>query len=209
MNADVDAFELMADGSLLLSLDASFSVSGLGTVADADIIKFVPTSTGSTTAGTFQWFFDGSDMGLTTTNEDIDAVDYTADGKLIISTLGAFAVTGVSGEDEDLIIFSPTALGSTTSGTWAWHFDGSDVGLSTSSNEDINGAGMISSSDQLYLSTLGAFAVTGVSGDGADIFICTPGSLGSTTTCTFTMYWDGSANGFAGEVLDGFAVVKP
>ena len=208
-STDVDAFELMSDGSLLLSLDASFSVSGLGTVADADIIKFVPTSTGSTTAGTFQWFFDGSDVGLTTSNEDIDAVDYTADGKVVVSTLGAFSVTGVSGEDEDLIIFSPTALGSTTSGAWAWQFDGSDVGLSTSSNEDVNGAGMIPTSNQLYLSTLGAFAVTGVSGDGADIFICTPGSFGSTTTCNFTMYWDGSANGFAGEVLDGFAVVKP
>jgi choice-of-anchor B domain-containing protein len=208
-STDVDAFELLDDGSLLLSLDASFSVSGLGTVADADIIKFVPTSIGSTTAGTFQWFFDGSDVGLTTSNEDIDALDYTADGKVIISTLGAFGVTGASGQDEDLIIFTPTALGSTTSGSWAWHFDGSDVGLSTSSNEDVNGAWTDSASDKLYLSTLGAFAVTGVSGDGADIFVCTPGSLGSTTTCTFAMYWDGSANGFAGEVLDAFAVVRP
>ena len=208
-STDVDAFELLDDGSLLLSLDASFSVSGLGTVADADIIKFVPTSTGSTTAGTFQWFFDGSDVGLTTSNEDIDALDYTADGKVIVSTLGAFGVTGASGQDEDLIIFTPTALGSTTSGSWAWHFDGSDVGLSTSSNEDVNGAWTDSASDKLYLSTLGAFAVTGVSGDGADIFVCTPGSLGSTTTCTFAMYWDGSASGFAGEVLDAFAVVRP
>lgn len=208
-SADIDAFDRLSDGSVLLSFDASVSVSGLGTVADADIVKFIPTSTGATTAGTFQWFFDGSDVGLTTTNEDIDAIDYTADGKVVVSTLGAFSVTGAAGEDEDLIIFTPTALGATTSGTWAWHFDGSDVGLSTNTNEDVNGAWIDPASGQLYLSTLGAFAVTGVSGDGADIFVCTPSSLGSTTACTFGMYWDGSVNGFAGEVLDAFAVVKP
>jgi hypothetical protein len=53
---------------------------------------------------------------------------------------------------------------------------------------------------------LGAFAVTGVSGDGADIFVCTPGSLGATTSCTFNMYWDGSANGFGGEIADGIGL---
>lgn len=208
-STDVDAFDLLDDGSFLLSLDASFSVSGLGTVADADIIRFVPTSTGSNTAGSFEWFFDGSDVGLTTTDEDIDALDYTADGKLIISTLGSFSVTGASGTDEDLLIFTPSALGATTTGTWAFHFDGSDVGLSTTASEDINGAWQLPGSNVLYLSTLGSFSVTGVSGDAADIFICTPGSLGSSTTCTFSLYWDGSANGFAGEVLDAFEVVMP
>lgn len=208
-STDVDAFDLLDDGSFLLSLDASFSVSGLGTVADADIIRFVPTSTGSNTAGSFEWFFDGSDVGLTTTDEDIDALDYTADGKLIISTLGSFSVTGASGTDEDLLIFTPSALGATTNGTWAFHFDGSDVGLSTTASEDINGAWQLPGSNVLYLSTLGSFSVTGVSGDAADIFICTPGSLGSSTTCTFSLYWDGSANGFAGEVLDAFEVVMP
>jgi hypothetical protein len=48
--------------------------------------------------------------------------------------------------------------------------------------------------------------VIGASGDGADIFVCAPGSLGTTTSCTFGMYWDGSANGFAGEVMDGFFI---
>jgi hypothetical protein len=50
--------------------------------------------------------------------------------------------------------------------------------------------------------------VTGVSGDGADIFVCTPSSLGPTTSCTFSMYWDGSAFGFAGEVADGIDILK-
>jgi hypothetical protein len=72
----------------------------------------------------------------------------------------------------------------------------------------VNGV-WVASTGQVYLSTLGAFAVTGVSGDGADIFVCTPGTLGSTTTCTFSMFWDGSVNGFAGEVLDAFMIEQP
>ena len=65
-----------------------------------------------------------------------------------------------------------------------------------------------SSHREIYLTTLGAFSVTGVTGDGADVFICTPGSLGTTTTCTFTMHWDGSANGYASEVMDVLEIVR-
>ena len=39
-----------------------------------------------------------------------------------------------------------------------------------------------------------------------DIFICTPSSLGENTSCTFSLFWDGTANDFAGEVLDGFFI---
>jgi hypothetical protein len=208
VTGDVDAFAVMPDGSILISLDGAPTITGFGSVDDSDIIRFIPTSTGATTAGTFQWYFDGSDVGLTTDAEDIDAIDFAPDGKLILSTLGSFSVTGASGNDEDLIAFSPTSLGSTTSGTWSMYFDGSDVGLNTTSSEDITGVWIDPTNNQIYLSTVGTFSVTGVSGDGADIFICTPGSLGPTTSCTFSMYWDGSTFGFAGEVADGIDIVK-
>jgi hypothetical protein len=207
ITGDVDGFALMPDGSILISLDAAATISGLGTVDDSDIIRFIPTSLGANTAGTFQWYFDGSDVGLTTNDEDIDAIDFAPDGRLVISTLGSFNVTGASGNDEDLLAFSPTSLGSTTNGTWSLYFDGSDVSLNASS-EDVNGVWIDPANNQLYLTTTGAFSVTGVSGDGADIFVCTPGSLGPTTSCTFSMYWDGSAFGFAGEVADGIDIVK-
>ncbi len=206
VTGDVDASASLADGSLLLSLETAATVGSLGTVDDSDIIRFVPTSLGATTAGSFEWYFDGSDVGLTTNNEDVDAIDFAPDGRLVLSTVGTFSVTGASGEDEDLAAFSATALGSTTSGTWSFYFDGSDVALNTATTEDVNGVWVDPANNQIYLTTLGAFSVTGVSGDGADIFICTPGSLGSTTTCTFTMYWDGSTNGFAGEVADGIEI---
>jgi len=205
-NTDIDAFELQTDGTLLMSFDTDFILSGFGAVDDSDIVRFVPTSTGNSTAGTWQWYFDGSDVGLSTNDEDVDAFALLPDGRLLISTLGSVSVPGASGEDEDLLVFTSTALGATTSGTWALYFDGSDVGLSNSANEDVNGV-WVDAAGKLYLTTLGNFSVTGVSGDGSDIFVCTPGSLGSTTTCAWTMYWDGSTNGFAGEVTDSMSIV--
>jgi hypothetical protein len=204
---DVDAFELLANGSLLLSFDSDFTLTNFGAVDDSDILRFVPTSTGAVTAGTWQWYFDGSDVGLSGSYEDVDAFALLSDGRLLISTVDAVSVTGASGADEDLLIFTPSQLGSTTSGTWALYFDGSDVGLASSSTEDVNGV-WVDATGKIYLTTLGSFGVTGVSGDGSDLFVCTPTSLGSTTGCTFSMYWDGSANGFSGEVTDSVGIVQ-
>ncbi|MEZ4642708.1 MAG: hypothetical protein R3E31_08230 [Chloroflexota bacterium] len=190
-----------------MSFDSTTTAGAAGSVDDSDIVQFSPTSLGDNTAGTFSFFFDGSDVGLTTTSEDIDAMSVSTDGKLVISTLGSFSVTGASGGDEDILIFTASSFGSTTSGSWALYFDGSDVGLSDSSSEDIYGVSIDTNGD-LYLTTAGTFSVTGVSGDGADIFICVPGSLGSTTSCTFSMYWDGSVNGFGGEIMDAVEIVR-
>jgi hypothetical protein len=89
----------MSDGTILISLDAAATINGFGTVDDSDIIRFIPIS------GTFEWYFDGSDVGLTTSDEDVDALGFAPDGSLIVSTLGSFSVTGISGADEDLIAF--------------------------------------------------------------------------------------------------------
>ena len=206
ITGDVDAFARMSDGTILISLDASTTVGSLGTVDPADIIRFTPTSLGANTAGTFSWYFDGSDVGLTTTSENIDSISFAPDGRLIIGTTDSFTVTGVSGNGEDLLAFTSTSLGSTTSGTWAMYFDGSDVGL-TNTTEKINGVWIDPANNKIYLTTTGAFSVTGASGDESDIFICTPGTLGNTTTCTFSSYWDGSVNGFSGEDTDGIGIV--
>lgn len=208
VSGDVDAFHLLFDGTLLLSLDSDVNVSGLGAVDDSDIIRFTPTSLGANTSGTFSMYFDGSDVGLSTAGEDVDAFGFAPDGRLVFSTVDAFSVTGVSGSDEDLIAFTPTTLGSTTSGTWSLYFDGSDVGLSESANEDINAVWIEPGTGRIYLSTLGNFSVTGLSGTGSDVFICTPGSLGSVTTCTYSSYWIGASNGFSGEIVDSLTVTR-
>ena len=208
ITSDIDAFFRLPDGTILLSVDTDGAVGTFGTVDDSDIIRFTPTSLGSTTAGTFSWYFDGSDVGLSTTAEDIDAIGFAPDGKLVISTLGAFGVTGVSGNDEDLLVFTATTLGATTTGTWALYFDGSDVGLNEATSEQINGVWIEAATNKIYLTTTGNFSVPGLSGSGSDIFICTPGTLGNTTSCTYTSYWVGASNGFAGEIVDGLHIVK-
>ena len=213
ITSDIDAFDVLDNGHILMSFDGNQSVTGVGTVADPDIVEFTPTSLGSTTAGTFTWKFDASDVGLTASTydyEDVDAVFFLSDGTMLVSTRGSFSVTGVSGTDADLIRFTPTSWGSTTAGTWSWYFDASDVGLSTTS-EDVDGIWLDQTTSPypyIYLSTNGAFSVTGLSGQNEDIFIFMPTALGSTTAGSFatTLYLDGSLFSLGSYDIDAFDV---
>ncbi|MBD2206810.1 hypothetical protein H6G33_20920 [Calothrix sp. FACHB-1219] len=202
-------FHINQDGSILFSLNSSLTLNGVGRVEKQDIVKFTPTSTGNNTAGSFSLYFDGSDVGLTKSDEAIDGIAFTKDGKLVISTTGKYDVPGTSGNitgnDKDLLAFNATSLGVNTAGTWNLFFQGSDVGL-TESSEDINGV-WIDSNNKLYLTTKGTFQVPGVTGDGADIVTFTPTSLGATTAGNYVSYLDGSDIGLAGVVVDGFTQV--
>lgn len=200
---DIDALHQLADGSFLISLERGQSVDTLGIVDDAEIIRFVPTSLGETTAGTFEKYFDGTDVGLAAGGEDVDGFSLAADGRPVASTLGGFFV-GVSGEGKDLIVLNDAILGDPTSGTWATYFDGSDVEL-TDTAEDIDALWLNANGD-IYLSTNGSFTVSGASGDGASIFVCTPIALGDATSCTYTLFWDGTANGLTGADIDGLSI---
>ncbi len=209
LTGDVDAFAFLPDGSLLLSIDVATNLGGIS-VDDSDIVQFTPTALGANTAGSFSLYFDGSDVNLSDSNEDIDALYVRDDGSLILSFIGDYNVSGASGNDEDLVMFTPTSLGANTAGTWSLHFDGSDVGLGDSSSEDTNGVWIDETNGDIYLTTIGNFAVANASGDGASVFICHPIALGNNTSCNFGpgLYWDGSVNGFNGEVLDALAIVR-
>jgi hypothetical protein len=205
----IDAFGWLDADSLLFSLDTDgATLPGVaGTIDDSDVVRFDASSLGSTTAGTFSMYFDGSDVGLTTTGEDLDAFELLSNGTIVLSTAGSVAVTGVSGAEEDLLSFIPSSLGDTTSGTFAMYFDGSDVGLSTS-NENIDAAA-VDAAGRIYLSTTGNFSVAGASGADEDVFVFTPTTLGGTTSGTFSpsLYFDGSAFGLAAN--DVFAIDLP
>jgi len=186
-----------------MSFDRSVTIGAL-VVDDFDIVQFDATSLGANTAGRFSLYFDGNDVELTTSGEDVDAIELLPDGRLLISTSGSPVVTGVSnGRDEDLLAFTPLTLGDTTSGDWAMYFEGSDVELATNSGEDVDAVAIAANGD-IYLSTGGLFAVTGVSGDDEDVFVCTPTSLEDITACTYspTLYFDGSAWGLAANDVD-------
>ena len=138
---NVDALAVLPNGNLLISTTGDPSVPGLSGLRDEDIMRFTPTSLGATTAGTWSYYFDGSDVGLTTTSEDVDALAVTSAGKLLLSTLGNFSVPGVSGADEDILQFTPTSLGSTTAGTYQMYLDLSTKGIATSA--DVNGVEIV------------------------------------------------------------------
>lgn len=205
LSADIDAFEIVNANTILMSFTSSEVVSGVGTVDDYDIVQFNATSLGENTAGSFSLYFDGEDVGLDSTKEDIDAFDLLSDGRLLISTSGSYVVPNLSGKDEDLLAFTPTSLGENTSGDWEIYFDGSDVGLSDGGPEDSDGVSVAANGD-IYLTTRGSFSVTDVTGDSLDIFLCSPASLGAITACTYspTLYFDGSIWGLSSNNLDGF-----
>lgn len=218
---NVNAFKRLSDGSILLSMDVPVTLQvtdpSTGAITDtliddSDIVRFIPASLGANTAGSFQWYFDGSDVGLDTDSEDIDAIAVLPSGKLVVSLTGSGSVPEVTSvQDEDLITFTASDLGAGTAGTWALHFDGSDVELADGGDdEDVIGAWVDSNnivdpdSSEIYLSAKGAFSVTGASGGGDDVFKCSPSSTGTTTTCSYAFAWDGGGFGIpVGTVLDG------
>ncbi len=128
---DVDAVDVLDDGKIVLSTVGAANLGGGLLPDDSDLVAFTPTSLGANTAGSYAWYVDGSDVGLTTDDEDVDATAVGADGGIALSSLGALAVAGLNAEDDDVVTFRPTALGSTTTGTFdpAPTFDGSAHGL--------------------------------------------------------------------------------
>lgn len=127
---NVDGVQMLPDGRLLISTVGSFWT--MGASGDGkDIAAFTPTSLGQTTTGTWALYFDGTDVSLSGTAEDVNAFWVQSNGVINLSTNGALAVPGVSGQNEDVVSFIPTTLGTTTTGTYVSPllFDGSNFGL--------------------------------------------------------------------------------
>jgi hypothetical protein len=198
---DLDAFAVVDEETILISFNNPATICG--DVDDSDIVRFRAVSLGDDTAGIFTLFFDGSDVGLNTNGEDIDAIELLADGRLLISTSGAFSAPGLSGQarDEDALIFTPTSLGSETSGSWDIYFDGSEAGLGDTPDEDVAGVAAAANGD-LYLTTQGNFAAPDLIGANEDIFVCVSPLLGDATACTYTLYFDGSTFGLTENSID-------
>jgi len=209
---DVDAFAVIDANNILLSFNVSIPAgllsgipSSFGAIDNADIVQFTGTL-GSNTAGTFNVFFDGSDVGLSGGiggSENVDAFEILPDGSLVVSTVGTASVTGVSPNpvSQDLIRCAGT-FGPATSCTWSVYFDGSDVGLGAGA-ENLDGMAQAATGD-IYLSTTGNFSVPGRSGANEDVFVCQSPTTGPSTSCTYssTLYFDGSVFGLGANDLD-------
>ena len=205
--SDLFGFSIVDSDTLLMSFTTNLTLNGIS-VTPRDVVRFDATSLGSVTAGTFSMYLNGVDVGLNVSAESIDSVTLLPDGRVLISTTGSSTVPGVAGQDEDVLAFTPTSLGDVTSGTWAMYFDGGDVGLADASTEDVD-AFDVDPNGNIYLSTLGDFAVSGVSGFDEDVFVCAPTSLGNVTACNYSsaLYFDGSLWGQDTNDVDAFNVL--
>ncbi len=202
---DLNAFSIVDVDTILMSFMQPMTIAGLGKVDDSDILQFNATSLGDTTAGSFSLYFDGSDVDLTKGSEDIDALDLLPDGRLVISVIGVYSVPGRQGSGDDVLSFSPSGLGETTSGTWALYFDGSDVGISSKTN--IDGIS-VAAGGQIFLTTAHSFSLSDQPIDDEDVFLCTPLELGMSTSCAFAaaLYFDGGNWGLSADDIDAIQI---
>lgn len=119
-----------------------------GWVTPHDVVKFQTTV--AAPGYSYEVFFDGADVGLTTVSERIDSLtvwtpdeyattspsvpaDCTA-GLLFISTAGNYRVAGPTGAQlvgkaNDILVFCATNLGPNTAGFWYKGFDGAAAGI--------------------------------------------------------------------------------
>jgi hypothetical protein len=121
----------------------SIRVPGVGAVRGQDLVRaeWVPDTQDIFT--NFTLYFDGSDVGLTTGGERIDAVyvlevvdtpaAYTCERMALISTVGAYRVPDgaggwLAGGGEDVLAFCGSRFGADTAGTWSLYHDGSAEG---------------------------------------------------------------------------------
>jgi PKD domain. len=196
-SADIDAAERLADGRILFSTESPVVLGGVS-YDDSDIILFTPTSTGSTTAGTFSRYLAGSTIGLTTSAENVDAIAVTPTGELVLSTVGRLSGGGLVAEDEDLVKVTGTTL--------SMYLDGSAIGL-TGSVEDIWGAS-ITTDNRIDFSTQGGFSLSsGLTGGAASVGQCTPTSGPPVTACAASApVAPAATTPFASEVIDAVSV---
>ncbi|MEM7031452.1 MAG: clostripain-related cysteine peptidase [Chloroflexota bacterium] len=205
--AIIDAI-MVRDTDILLSFREPITVPGFDFVDDSDIVQFTPLQLGDTTAGTWAWFLDGSDVGLSTNGEDIDAISFTPTGRLVVSTSSNVNIGPVQGDSNDLLIFTETQFGQHTQGSWQIYLDGDadDIGL----DEDVDhikGVWIDPENGDIYLTLNNAFTVNGLTGNRGDIFICQPTAANPIQNCNFTgPYWEGSLNGTANNFLLGISL---
>ena len=198
-----------------LGFAAKYTLPYVGTVQPQDLVAFMPESTGWYTSGWTDFLFDGSDVGLTTLGERIDAVGipqwFYFD--LILSTTGQakvpYGLGWLTVPDEDLVHFvSDYSFGTNTAGRWWPYFDGSAYNLGAI---DVIGAdfdeydALQGRTTWLVFNT--AKTLNGISFASGDIVECFDTWYDDDEVCdSFTKFFDASDAGIAGVKIDAFEV---
>ena len=205
---NINAFDLLDDGRLLLVFGVNQPITGLGTATPYDVVQFTPNTPGvfPLGPGTYEWFFQGKERGLSTTTEKIDALDYDEAGnRLLLSTVGAANVTLPGGTalkpaDEDVFAFNRN--------TNLWQsplvIDGSTMtGMAV---EDINGLWDDPNSNDYFILIVGSFNLGGVKGTGKSIVKLTPNG-GPTVYTPSIVQWLAPGATFPTTTLDGLSIM--
>ena len=186
--AQIDGLDVIAADEILLSFDKRTYLPGLGSVDESDIVLFKASSLGEHTAGRFEMYFDGSDVGLRSYRKDVDGFSLAKDGSLLLSMSGDSMVKDVGWvADEDVLMFKPTSLGRTTAGSFEMYFDGSDVGLGGYGfSNDVDAVASLRDGN-LLLSTAGrVYLDGGLVANSSDVVSFAPTSLGEVTAGSFS-----------------------
>ncbi|MEM9774822.1 MAG: trypsin-like serine protease [Chloroflexota bacterium] len=130
---DIDGVSVLSDGRIVIStLGAAQVTKQFGnqmTALDEDLIAFTPTSLGSSTAGYFSFYFDGSDIGLDQPVEDVWAVSI-AGSDIYLSALDAFNLPSLAGDLSDTFAcFSATTGTNSSCSSTSLEFDGNALGI--------------------------------------------------------------------------------
>lgn len=96
-NEDIDAVSIISNGNIVLSTAGAATLGGL-TFADGDLIEYNPVTDVATL------YLDGD---LFVDDEDIDAADVLAGGNIILSTVNAATLGGLTFREHDLVEYNP------------------------------------------------------------------------------------------------------
>ncbi len=164
---------------------------------NSDILRYSPD-------GEWSFFFDGSALGLKAAG--VTDFHLMPDGSLLLSLFKGGHLPGIGRVNrEDIIRFTPDVAGDYTAGTFVMFFDGSDVDL-TGGTEAID-AFSIAEDGRLIISTRGRATVKVNGVDmrvaGQDLLAFTFNTIGSSTSGTWELYFEGADVGLKNENIDG------
>ncbi len=177
--AAIDAHHQDVDGSILMSFGQIVTLPGVGDLFPADIVRFVPTSLGTQTAGSFELVHSGFELGLDAAIDNIDAIGRANDGRLVISTDDDVFLNFGMAQAHDLLAIDGNQL--------VPYFDGEQVGLDTA-DENITGVWFEPDTGLIFMTMQGTFNVDGLSGNAGDLIAFAPTSLEGDTAGKFYLF---------------------
>jgi hypothetical protein len=180
-NEDVDAFDLLANGHLLLSTKSVASIGGLS-FQDGDLVEYDP---GTNTA---VLYFSES---LFSTDAEVDAATVLPNGHIVLSTQATQTLGGLTFRDGDLAEYDPVS-------GFATLFFNENL---FAAGEDVDAVHVLADGS-IVLSTTNSASLAGVAFTAGDLVQYYP------TSNTASIYFSG-LNFVAIENIDAMTVVVP